>query len=150
MTQASQVISSLNSILRQVTPVGRTVYMRVYTMGGGDPLTGQGQTPFSNDTILNPQPYFSRLGHVRTPGMQHIKAQEIVDSAGREFVADAWSFIVSPSAITVNQLEDPNMTFVLKDSEGNEEEMNLIDYDPTSGFGVDLLYTCYMRSIERP
>lgn len=150
MTQASKIISALNSVLNQVTPVGRTVYVRIYTMSGGDPLTGQGQTPAFTETKLNPQPYFSRLGHVRTPGMQHIISKEMVDNQGKAFVADSWQFIVSPSALPVTDLENPDMVLVLKDAQGNEEEMSLIDYNPVSGFGEDLLYTCYMKSIERP
>lgn len=150
MSQAQSLINSLNGILNQVATAGRTTYMRVYTTGGGDPLTGQGQTPFSTDTLLTPQPYFSRLGHKRTPGMPHLKSEDLVDASGNVFVADAWAFLVSPTAVSAAQLENPNMTFVLVDSLGNEEEMGLIDYEPTSGFGMDLLYTCYMRSLVRP
>lgn len=145
---AAGIIRKLDNSLRKVTPLGRIAYKRIITRTGGDQLIGRPGTVTYTDTKLDPQPYYNRIGREHVPG-GHTNAQTVVDSSGQANITDDWEFLLSPTAISESDLKNNDMLLVLKDSNG-EETFRLLDYESPSGFGQDLAYIGYFRSIKRP
>lgn len=152
MSRATSIINRLNQVLNRVATPGqdtRKAYKRVFSRTGGDDLIGVVGTVSKTDTLLAPQPVFQRVTRMMF-GTQ-AKSQEVLDVAKSEKrTANEWEFIFSPTAVSISDLQNENLVFVLKDTNGDEEVLDVIDYEPIGAFGADLVYAAYLRSIQRP
>jgi hypothetical protein len=167
MASASSIIKKVSAILNKVGPPDKSVYLRVTTRTNQDVLKGYPGTVTTTDTLLNPQPYYTRSGRDRTPG-GHTKSEDAVTGDGTVTVLDDWVFFVSPDAITPAQLSSPDFLLVWKIngapaefgstpfnsgtesiSTSNEQVFKLLDTDAAMIYGADVLYSLYMRSITR-
>ncbi|HWT39807.1 MAG TPA: hypothetical protein VN081_00830 [Dongiaceae bacterium] len=143
---ATSLINQVNSVLTQVTPLARTVYLRTVSVSGGDSLIGKVGTSSYTDTLLSPQPYFTRIGREHVPG-GHADFYDYIDNNGRQMLRDDYRFIFSPTSVTRDQLENPNNIFALKDSDGNTELLRLVDIEAPAVAGSEVLFVCYLRSV---
>jgi hypothetical protein len=150
MPSSQSIINSLNQILRITQPAARTVTKRVITRENGDPLLGRKGSVTYVDTVVTPQPYFMRLGRDYLHG-EHDRSYTVVDSANQEIVADDYKFIFSPTSITRQEFQNPDMVLTLTDGEGNVETLTLLDITaPTIG-STEVAFIAYYRSAgEKP
>lgn len=146
MTAAS-ITARLDAVLNKFAPPNRTAYKRLITRVGGDPLTGIDVHTTVYDTLMVPQPYYSRTGRERLPG-NHAVGEDFVASSGAQILADDYLFVISPTAMALDELQNPNLLIALKDGAGGEETLRLLDYEPASMSGQDAAYVCYMRSTK--
>lgn len=130
---AAALIKKQDAILKKYgAPSGR-VYKRLVTVTGGDSLIGRPGSVSHTDTELTPQPTYRRAGRSTITGDRI--SQKTIQVNGRVLTADQAVFIVSPTAITVADLQNPNLQFVIKT--GNYTEVfQLDDYDAAT-FGPD-------------
>jgi|SRR6185437_12878549 len=147
MSQVAAISKRIDAVLRKYAPLDRTVYKRVVTASGGDALIGRAQTFTNVDTLLDPQPMFERL--TRYPVGPQAKGELIVETGGSE-VGNSYALYFSVTAISTDELKNPNLLIVFEDSAGDKEVFRVTDYDPTGIQGQDLMYTAYIQSTERP
>jgi hypothetical protein len=167
MGSAKSLIKKVSAVLNKVGPPDKLVYLRVTTRTGADPLKGYPGTVTVADTLLSPQPYYTPLGRERVPG-GHTKVEDAVIGTGKIATLDDWLFYISPDALSLSQLSDPDFVLVKKvpgdpatfgttpfgsgtetSSASQEEIFRLMDVDPAMIYGADVLYSCYMRSTTR-
>lgn len=148
MSKASSLIKKLDGVLNKYCPPFMTVYKRQITYGYGDQLIGRALPNTYQDTLLSPQPYYNRMGRERIPG-GHAQAIDVV-SSGKQTLADDYMFIFSPTAITRDELQDPNISIFFKYPTGEEEPLRLTDMETPGISGTEVIFICYMRSIKRP
>lgn len=147
MTAAS-ITAKLDAALRKFAPPNRQAYKRLVTRVGGDPLIGLDVSTTVYDTLMDPQPYYTRTGREHLPG-DHAQSEDFIASNGAQILADDYIFIVSPTAMALDELQNPSVLVVLKDAAGGEEILRLLDVEPGALAGQDAAYTCYMRSTKR-
>lgn len=147
MSRASSIIKRLNVALRKVGPLDRISYMRKVTRTGGDSLIGRPGSVSFVDTKFDPQPQYSRQARF----LVGIGAKsEDLDVGGEHKILDQYMFSFSPDSISLANLEDEDVTIVLKDSAGNAEQFDITDYEPISLNGVVVIYIVYAKSLKRP
>lgn len=144
-------IRTLDRLLKKFGPFNRQVYMRErQDVGYYDQLLGKraGMTTHV-DKLLTPQPLYQRVGK---QNLRDGKADEkvVINSQSNVSVPDDYLFTISPSSMTLDQLDNPKMTLVLKNKEGDEEELRMLDLDRTSFNDKDVLFRAYFRSMNRP
>jgi hypothetical protein len=57
--------------------------------------------------------------------------------------------LVSPTAMSQDQIQDPNTFIVMKDSLGVAEVFFIIDMQSTGFFDTDVVYEVAVRSVNR-
>jgi len=149
MGRASGLIAKVNAILKKFTPFERTVYKRVVARTGGDSLTGRKGTVTYTDTLFAPQPAYTRLGRERVPGHQ-ANFENILTAAGKQLTADDYEFIFSPDAVSLVDLQNPDVAVLLKDATGNSETLKYLDHEAPAVNGTVVTYIVFMRSTKRP
>lgn len=147
MSRAQGLINKVNSVLTRFAPPQRTAYKRTIVHTGNEQIGRDTQTV--TDVLLSPQPYFHRIGREHVPG-GHARAETLVDGSGSALLADDYQFLISPTAMSLADLENPDVQIVLKDSSGNTEVLRFLDQEPAQMQDTDILYTAYMRSVKRP
>lgn len=149
MPTASAILKKVNKAFGKVTPQDtRTVYKRFITRIQGDPLIGRPGIVNGEDTLLDPQPLYQRLG--KYPVGPVSKADLVLDSSGSAYIGNDYMCVFSASAISYDELRNPDLLIVFKDSSGNEELYRVDDYDPAGFQGTDILFTTYIKSTKRP
>lgn len=146
MSLASRVQKALDNTLGKYAPPSRAVYKRVTAIAGGDPLTGRPGTETFVDTKMNPQPYYSRP--VRYAVGSYHKAT-IFDDVGGTGIGTAYILLASASAITLAELADDRLSFVLKNDAGVEEVFTITDFDDISVQGSNAAFSILVQSIKR-
>jgi hypothetical protein len=147
MANPTAILRRVNRAFSRLNPPSPDkVYKRVVTRTGGDDLTGRPGSVTNTDTLLSPQPIYSRpmreeIGLYRTHTL-------LAASTGVEPAAN-WVMTVSPTAMSINELSNKDMLIVTKDVLGNEEVFLIQDYETTGFSGVDILYDVRLKSIKR-
>lgn len=151
MSRADAIRKRLDGALNRTVgqgPLGnRTAYKRFVTRTGGDSLIGRPGSVTNTDTMLKPQPTYSRLSRYvvgKTSG-----AAELIGGQGAE-VAEQLAILISPTAMTLAELQNPDLLIVFKDPSGNETVFKLDDLEPTSFQGQDVAYLAYIKNVKRP
>lgn len=147
MPSVTSIVKKVNAVLNAVGPPTRLAYLRTVVLAGAEQLTGYPGTATITDTLLAPQPYYSRLGRDRVPG-PHTRPEDATVASGSVEVLDDLAFYLSPDSLSLAQIQDPAFRLVLK-TDTEEEVYQLIDMDPAMIYGGAALYTCYMRSTKR-
>lgn len=147
MGRADGVLTRINAALRKVSPLDRTVYKRTVTRTGGDVLIGRPAAITYSDTLLSPQPLYQRLG--RNVVGDRVPAQEVLANT-KEQIANDYELLISPTAMALADLQNPDVLLVFKDAAGNEESFRITDREPVSMNGVILMFLTYVRSTKRP
>ncbi len=132
---ASQLISRVDKVLTQVNATNKTVYKRVFNTTGGDPVLGKGGTTTKVDTQLVPPPAVMS---------EDIKAALILSGSGRYLEKDEF-LIVSISALSRADIQNPKLTLVFKDTDGHEEEARILHYYDDSYTGSTIIWNVVAR-----
>jgi len=149
MPSAQGILSKLRVALNKVNVVDRTIYKRVVTRTGGDPLIGRPASVSYAETKISPPPAYQRLG--RNIVGDNAPAELVISSSGgSNQVADDYAIFFSAESITRAELDDPDVMIVFKDSAGNEEVFRVTDFEFQPYQGIDICVTAYLRSTKRP
>lgn len=148
MSRALSIITRLDKALNKVGPLDRVSYKRIITRSGGDDLIGRPASVSVVDTIFDPQPQYTRLARFLVgPGA---KSQDMSDAGGHHRIANEYMFTFSPSSMSMTDLTNDDLLIVLKDSVGNEETFDITDYEPIAMNGINVVYTVFAKSMQRP
>jgi hypothetical protein len=147
MSRATGILNRVNSVMRRFAPLTRTCYKRVITSTGGDALIGRPGSVTHVDTLLDPQPIFQELGRKTVPGGRDRVG--ITTEVDKQRVADDYRFLVSPTALSMDELAMPNLCLVLKDDAGVEDVMYIHDFTPVGLNDTVVAITVYVRSVKR-
>jgi hypothetical protein len=148
MGRETALKARVNSVLRRFTPFDRTVYKRLITRTGGNDLLGRPGTTTHTDTVFDPQPVYAHMGRASISGGKD-KIESILSASGLHMTADDFSFLFSPDAYSVDELQNKDIVIVLKTATGAEEVFNILDSEPTSMNGVVIALTVYARPVKR-
>lgn len=139
MSRATSIINRIGRVLNAVKATDRDVYKRLIVRTGGDPLTGRGVVADTQDILLDPVPEVHVLGpedcFVLTPN---------------GFTADG-SLVctVSSQAVSRAEIQDVDMSVVFKDSDNNEEEFFIADFNFDVFQGELIDFQLLLRSKQR-
>lgn len=140
MPSAASLQNKVNKLLTKFDVTDRIVYKRVITRTGGDILTGRGVAVAIVDTVLKPQPAIDQSGGRGGPMV----------AAGAELAQlGDLVMLVSASAITRLNLEDPKVAFVLKATGIDDEEFSVVAFDPLVTQGQAIAFNVVLRSKKR-
>src|SRR6185437_606388 len=126
-------------------PPGSTVYKRVITRTGGDSLTGRPATITNTDTLLAPQPVYARGMRRQVGGAD---AQDVDNSSGVR-IAQRYELTVSVNAMSMTDLENPDVLILLKDDLGNQDLYRIDDFEPIAMQGTNISWLVYITNITR-
>lgn len=143
MPSPTATIAKLNTLLKRVGACDREVYKRQVTRSGGDSLTGEGVQTSGVDSKLDPQPAVTRPDERTAMMLYGTTVIPITD----------YSLLVSPSAITKEELADKDTLIVFKEPQlgtlPEEEECFVVDYVPTVLGGEVVALNVLVRSKAR-
>jgi hypothetical protein len=142
------LVNKLDGVLGKYAPPDRTATKRLLVREGTDELTGIPGTQTSEDTVFAPQPFYSRLGREKLTG-GHARFENVVNAAGSQMLADDYIFIFTSTAMSADDLANPDIVVVLTADNGAEETFRLVDFESAGFSGQDVAYICYMRSTKR-
>ncbi len=150
MSRATALINRVNAILNKFGPMDRTVYKRTISYTGtNDTLIGRySGPPTYTDVVLNPQPYFERVGRIHLPGGKAMSMDMV--AGGQQLLADDYEFVISPTAMALTELENPNIVLMLVNGSGAQEQLRLLDVERHAMQGIDVVYVAHYRSLNRP
>lgn len=131
MSLAGTLIRKVDSLLTKYATPSSTVYKRTVTRTGGDPLTGRSTSVATVDVLLSPQPMYSRNMRMQIGGSD---AEGIVTNSSLMVAAQSFEMVMSPNAISLTELQNPDTLLVFKDALNNSEIYRIDDYEP---FGVN-------------
>jgi len=145
---AASLVNTLNGVLKTYSSA-RKVYKRVTTRTGGDALIGrQGKTTVV-DTLFSPQPFGDRGGITVTAYGVRDSSELAVGSSGPTVNLDVYEFMFSADATSEDELRDNRVSLVLKDSQGREEVLTIIDAKDLIVSGTRVMVSVYARSAKR-
>lgn len=129
MASAASIRNKLDNLLRKVGPRTRTVYKRTLTVSGNT-LVGR-QTTVSADVLMNPQPTFTEIN------------DKMVIANGKNVRVGDYSFTMSPTSITLDELQSLNLQLVLKDASGATEVLRIIGFTNPEFKGEAVAFTVH-------
>jgi hypothetical protein len=88
------------------------------------------------------------MGRVAMAGGRMGEIAALMVSSGQR-TADTWRFQFSPNALSLSELQGKNLQLVFKDSAGNEEVLDIHDFEPIGMESTYVLITVYARSAKR-
>lgn len=136
---SAAIVNRLDAVMRRLRLTDRAIYKRVHSRTGGDPLIGSSGTESYLDTLLDPQPKLSLAGR-----------SERVLGGSEKVVQDAdYALLVSPSAMTVGDFQNKDVTLVLKDAAGKEEELQILSVGSTVVFGGVVAFKVLAKGRKR-
>jgi hypothetical protein len=138
MALSDSIIKRMDAALRRVGPMRRDVYKRVITRTGGNDLIGRAASITTADTKLNPQPFYMDNG-----------GSEMLVSTGGDVQATDYTFVMSPTAMTLAEVQNKNTFLLLKDSAGNIEMLRITSYEPTDFQGAVVEISITATSVSR-
>jgi len=144
MSRASALASRVAAILKRVAPPDRKVYRRTVIRTGGDDLIGRPGSVAVSDSLLDPQPYYARSG--RQIGGDDT---EVYRTGAEMSVGEGYDLIVATKALSLSDLQNPNVLLVMKDAAGTVEVYRITDWEPLGFSGEPVLYLVSIRSTKR-
>ena len=133
----------IDKALNKVTPVNQVIYKRLVTTSG-DTLIGRA-TSTVIDTILSPQPSITQAGRQHLSGKRDA-VETVINTEGR-VVRDDYILTISTTAVTADELANPNLFFVFK-SGSAENVLFVMDYSPIEYQGTIIVHEVYARSVK--
>lgn len=152
----NSLLNAVNNVFTTYNPPDRQVYKRIVKRSGGDDLIGRPGSITYQDSVLTPQPFYQRRQQSWPPmnigsnASRDEAAEKLLGPDGKSYAAVAYEILLAPQSITVDDLNNPNLTLLFKFSNGNEEEYEVTDYETVGVAGVDLLIIGYIKSVTRP
>ncbi len=139
MSRADGILKRVDRVLDRLNVTDRVVYKRVTASTGGDPLLGRGTASF-NDTVLSPQPA------VRVATNQY---PMIFDEGGAMASDVEYLLTVSANALTRLEVNDPNVSILFMDDEGNVEQLFIVGFSSSVMNGTDIAFSLVLASKAR-
>jgi hypothetical protein len=149
MGRADAILARVNTVMRKVAPLERTVYKRTITRTGGNSLIGRPGAIVVSDVAFDPQPVATMIGRESVSG-GHTNVEHILQGSGSQGTADEYRILFSANAYSRTELANKDILIVLKDASGNEEVLIILDVEPIGMNGTDIVYTVFARSTKRP
>jgi hypothetical protein len=151
MASAKGIIAKLDAALRKVNLSERTVYKRTITRGGGDALTGRSVGASTTDVKMDPPPAYERLQKNAVGDSYQGIPKFTLSSDGSATQSDSeYQILLSPTAISLLEVVDPDVSIVFKDAFGREEVFKITDFEPQAFQGQTVTITAYLKSVKRP
>lgn len=147
MSRVDGLIRRFDKTLTRFNPIDVTIYKRVNESTGGDALLGRAGSTSFTDTLLDPQPIYQRLGR-NIVGNSAPSQKLLVDTSTSHIAAD-YQIIFSPTSITREELDNNNITYVMKDALGALTIYHLTDYEVVAMQGEPVMFVGYVRSAVR-
>ncbi len=139
MPNPGAITAKVDAVLRRLTITDRDVYIRRSQHLGGDPLTGRGVSTSFDDVLMDPQ-----------PAVVVAARNYPLVIAGEALSPDAeYLLTVSATAMTKDDVADPALTIVFRDSNGKDETLFIIGYQPAFIGGVDIMFSLILGSKKR-
>jgi hypothetical protein len=135
---ADSLIRKIDKISDKYLVTNRAVYKRLLSRGGGDPLIGVPGTVTTTDTLLSPQPIVPAA----------LSQEDMLLLAGSLQPATDTVLYVSPTAMSEDQLKDPDYVIVFQTAD-SEEVCKVVKVAPLVAVGEALLFIVVARSIQR-
>ena len=146
MSRVQSIIKRMDKALTKFAPTdNRFVYSRIVTRTGGDDAIGRPGTVSNVDTLLNPQPMWSRPSR---RDIEHLHTPYVLENGVTRSAVD-YIMLVSPTAMSQDQLQDPNTFIAMRDSAGSTEVFLILDMQSTGFFDTDVVYEVAIRSVNR-
>jgi hypothetical protein len=146
MANPTSILKRVNRAFRKFNPPAQYAYKRLNTRTGGDPLIGRSVSVNKTDTLLDPQPIYTRPTREEV-GMY--KIHTLLAGTSVEPAAD-WVLTVTATAMSLAELQNKDMQIVFKNADGSGEEVfNILDFDSTGFKATDMLYDMKLRSVKR-
>jgi hypothetical protein len=136
MASAKSLIKAVSKVINMVGPMARTSYLRTTVYTGADELIGRGGSSQNFDVLFNPQPVFRQLGH---------RQAMYLSTATCQLVSDDYHFTFPTTQFDVTAFEDPRVSLVLTDANG-EETFRILYTDPVQYAGQDVAINVFVRS----
>lgn len=135
---ADALISKVGAVIKRFAPMDRTVFKRVITRTG-DTLIGRVAIS-TVDTVVAPQPVYQTLGG---------DASQVMSADGtKALLPSDYRFTFQPGTqLTLAELQNKNLSLVLKNSVGNEERFEILRYDAPALGGKIVALIVYARGI---
>lgn len=126
--------------LKHVGPPVKKMYKRITVTLAGSSLLGiyPDNAAAPTDVLLNPQPMPTQLG----------EKASVLSTSSLVLAASDYEVILSSNSITVEELENPGLTFLLKsapDDSGTVEEYRMLGYELYQFQGAYAGFCIYMR-----
>lgn len=149
MSRGTSLLAKVNSTLRKFTPLTYSVYKRTITRAGGNDLIGRAGTTTNVDTLLDPQPFYENVSRKALSGGRD--RTEVVATTSTERTLADYRLLMSPSAMTLAEIQNRNVMLVFKDNTtGTEVELlQILDFTPVAMQSTDVLYTIFARTVRR-
>lgn len=146
MSKASSLAAKINKVLTQVNPITGTVFKRVLTRSGGDPVTGKGVTVTTTDTSFS-VPASLRQATYNNSSLNGSKDSVKLVGTATANVVD-YVMTVSATDITSSDLTNPDLTIVIVDGD-YEEEFYITGSAPGIIYGEVVVNNILVRSKKR-
>lgn len=145
---AAGIVTKLNAALLKVNATEFLIYKRVVTIAGGDALIGRPGSVTNVDTLLSPPPIYSRFGResqgYKTPGIA-----DDISAGGKSGEQNDYEMLVSPTAMSATDLNNPNVLVVFETTSGYAEVFRITDYVSQAYQGSVVTFTVYLKSTSR-
>ncbi len=136
---ATLLLAKVGTTMNKLSASDRVVYKRTYARTGGDALLGTGRTLTSSDVVLSPK-----------PAVFTVTQQDLLALSGATKVQlNDQMMIVSAAALSRTELENPELTIVMK--RGSVVDEYGIEAYTTAPFdGTAIAFSLLLRSKRRP
>ncbi len=128
MPSLASIITKIDNASRKYNLVDRLIYKRFVSITTVNPMLELPTSVDITDVLLDPQPFYGRpestdIGAFRYP-VQVLSADGTVDLSNVEYI-----LFCSPNCISLSDIQNPTLSIVFKDSQSNEEEFRITDYE---------------------
>jgi hypothetical protein len=146
VSRATSIRDRAAKLLGQFQVTDRPIYKRVITRSGGDALLGRPGTVVKTDTLLNPQPAVTYPLEQVTK--ETLAKNLLVLSGGDRVSVGDYILLVSPNAISKEDILNPDVMFVFAPG-AKEEECYVVQLLPSVMNGIDVIFNVLIRSKAR-
>jgi hypothetical protein len=135
---ADSLIKRMGAVFTKLAPNNRSVYKRFRYKHGGDDLLGRPDKVGTNDIIMSPQPIINTY------------TQTLYESSSNVVGVGDTVLTATSDSVSQKELDSNELSFVLKDNAGQEEEFSIRSYKASTVFGKDIMYQIILKSKRRP
>lgn len=146
MSLAASYIKKVDSLLKKYGNPSFGIYKRTITRTGGDSLIGRPASVTTVDTLFTPQPVYARGMRRQVGGTD---ANDVVTNNSSVVIVQSYEMLFSPNAITLTDLENPNILLAFKDSLNNIELYRIEDFEPFGMTSTVVGWLVFATSMSR-
>lgn len=148
--KASAITAKINKVAAKYGPFElRNIYKRVVFESGGNTLIDRGVSQTVLDTLFVPQPLFKRATLNPSSSPPPTSNRRDVLAGTSLLVSDEFEFFFTPVQMATADVASKFNIIVLKDNAGNEEQLQLVSYNPVVLKGTEIGTSALYRSVSR-